>query len=221
MTVETLPQELRRSPLVDRAADLGAPASAPAALAERPFLRMVDVRADPGGSGAAGIARFLGTPLPTTPNTVVDAPADAARPALSVLWLGPDEWLVVAPAAGQGAPGEDGRDALTGALRDALGDAPGSVVGVSAQRTTVTLSGPRARDVLAKGCSLDLHPRVFSPGRCVQTLLARAQVVLWRTGGQGDTEPSFRILVRSSFADYLADWLLDAAAEFRGGTGSP
>jgi heterotetrameric sarcosine oxidase gamma subunit len=35
------------------------------------------------------------------------------------------------------------------------------VVDVSAQRTTLRLRGEHARDLLAGGCSLDLHPRVF------------------------------------------------------------
>ena len=52
---------------------------------------------------------------------------------------------------------------------------------VSAQRTTLELSAPGARDVLAQGCSLDLHPRAFGPGDCAQTLLARAAVILHQT----------------------------------------
>jgi sarcosine oxidase, subunit gamma len=64
--------------------------------------------------------------------------------------------------------------------------------------------------VLEKVCALDLHPRVFGPGQCAQTLLGRTQAVLW----QIDTEPTYRLLVRCSFAAYLADLLLDAMAEF-------
>ncbi|MGW0201911.1 sarcosine oxidase subunit gamma family protein, partial [Nonomuraea sp. NPDC003201] len=60
----------------------------------------------------------------------------------------------------------------------------------------------------AHGCALDLHPRAFGPGRCAQTMLARAQVVLV------PREDGFLVLVRSSFAAYLAEWLLDAAAEY-------
>ena len=59
--------------------------------------------------------------------------------------------------------------------------------------------------MLAQGCSLDLDR--FEPGRCAQTLLARAQVILYRP--DADT---FRILVRPSFAAYLRAWLGDATA---------
>ena len=67
------------------------------------------------------------------------------------------------------------------------------------------------RDVLAKGCSIDLHPGVFGGGRSAQTTLGQAGVVLLALSGAGD---DYVVLVRSSFAGYLADWLLDAALEF-------
>jgi sarcosine oxidase subunit gamma len=81
---------------------------------------------------------------------------------------------------------------------------------VSANRTTIELSGPHARDILEKGMPIDLHPRSFGPGHCAQTLLARAQVIV----RQVDAKPTYHVLVRGSFAPYLADWLVDAAKEF-------
>jgi sarcosine oxidase subunit gamma len=107
----------------------------------------------------------------------------------TALWLGPDEWLLVGPGPEPQA---------------------GTVVDVSANRTTIELSGAKARDVLMKGCSLDLHPRAFGPSRCAQTALARTAIVLHQT----TDEPAYRILVRCSFAEYLAEWLMDAASEF-------
>jgi sarcosine oxidase subunit gamma len=77
---------------------------------------------------------------------------------------------------------------------------------VSANRVCLELSGEGAADVLARGCALDLHRSIFPPGRCAQTLVARAQVILYRT------EDAFRLLVRPSFADYLRAWLTDAGA---------
>jgi sarcosine oxidase subunit gamma len=98
-------------------------------------------------------------------------------------------------------------------LRETLGQQPGSVVDVSAARTTLELAGPRARDVLEHGCALDLHPRAFGPGQCAQTLLAKANVVLH----QVDDAPTYRLLVRPSFARYLVAWLLDAMTESTAG----
>ena len=124
--------------------------------------------------------------------------ADAA-----VLWLGPDEWLVVGPP--------DGETALEAQLHDALGDHVGrvAIVDVSANRTTLELRGPRARELLEFGCPIDLHPRAFGPGRCAQTLLARANVLIWHVADE--PEDTWRLFVRPSFAAYVAAWLADAA----------
>jgi sarcosine oxidase, subunit gamma len=126
--------------------------------------------------------------LPTTPSTWV------ARGDGRAIWLGPDEWLVTSPSR---RPPE-------------LPDAD-AVVDVSGQRTTLRLAGEHMRAVLATGCALDLHPRAFPRGSAAQTLLGMAGVVLLALD---DTGTEYEILVRSSFARYLADWLLDAAAEF-------
>jgi sarcosine oxidase subunit gamma len=110
--------------------------------------------------------------FPVEPNTtaVVDG--------RTVLWLGPDEWLVL-------GGGEE--------------DYP-VAVDVSANRVVFELSGAGAGGVLATGCAVDVEP-----GRCAQTLLARAQVILFRPDAD-----RWWILVRPSFAPYLRAWLEDA-----------
>jgi sarcosine oxidase, subunit gamma len=82
---------------------------------------------------------------------------------------------------------------------------------VSANRTVLELTGPQARAVLEKGCPVDLHPRAFGPGRAVATTLARVPLLLWQT-----EDETYRLLPRSSFADYTARWLLDAMQEYAG-----
>ncbi|WP_042387303.1 sarcosine oxidase subunit gamma [Streptacidiphilus melanogenes] len=189
---------LRRSPLghlADRFAASSVPGPGGVRLRELPFLTQLNLRLDPTGPAAARAAEALGAPLPT------GACQAAGTGALRVLRLGPDEWLVVGP--------DGAAPTLGDTLRQALGEEPGSVVDVSANRTTLELAGPSARPVLEQGCSLDLHPRAFGPGRCAQTTVAKVQVVL----DQLDDEPCYRLLVRDSFAQYLADWLLDAAGE--------
>ena len=113
-------------------------------------------------------------------------PVEPNTSAGNVLWLGSDEWLVL------GGREEDYPDAA-------------AAVDVSANRVCFVLSDEGVEDVLAQGCSLDLHPSVFPPGRCAQTLLARAHVILDRTDAA-----TFRILVRPSFSNYLRAWLEDA-----------
>ncbi|MFF5287879.1 sarcosine oxidase subunit gamma [Paractinoplanes globisporus] len=185
----------RHSPLAgaaDRLARVTDAAGGAIAMAEVPFLTQLDLRLDPKGPAAAA----LGVTLPT------HACTSARSGDVDVLWLGPDEWLVVGP------PGAAER--LAGQLRPAAGSEHVSVVDVSAQRTTLLLSGPRVRDLLALGCAIDLHPRSFGPGDCVQTELAHAPVVLFRR------DPGFLIFVRASFAAHLADWLVDASVEYTG-----
>ena len=187
----------RRSPLegfASRFAQL--PDSA--GVQEEPFVAMVDLWVDPAGPGAAAAAAVLGVDALPTP-----ASTTATAPGVTVIWFGPDEWLVTSTAL---EPEE-----LESRLRDAVVEHGGAAVDVSAQRTTVRLRGEHARDVLAKGCSVDLHPTVFGPGAAVQTMLGQAAVVLMPLSDDGS---DYRILVRSSFARYLAEWLVDGAEEF-------
>jgi sarcosine oxidase subunit gamma len=160
-------------------------------IAAEPFVAMVDVRL-----GAEAAAR-LDVDLPAVPNTWV--PVGAGR----AVWLGPDEWLLTSTTE---AP-----DELEFLVRASVLPLGGTAADVSAQRIGLRLTGPRARDVLAKGCSIDLHPRVFRHGSSAQTMLGQAGVVLLALSDAGD---EYLVLVRSSFAGYLADWLLDAALEF-------
>ena len=167
-------------------------------ISEEPFVAMVDLWVDPSGPGGTAAADLLGVAaLPTTPSTAV-AGSDTM-----LIWFGPQEWLVTS----RDRTGE----ALEAQLREAITEHGGAAVDVSAQRTTVRLRGAHARDVLAKGCSLDLHPTVFGAGAAAQTMLGLAAVVLIPLSDNGT---DYRILVRASFAGYLAAWLLDAAEEF-------
>ena len=187
------------SPLASRAATL-ADSSVPGVLhlSEVAFTTQVTLRVDPKSPAAERIGTALGTMLPNQPGQV------ARTEDLQILWLGPDEWLLIGP--------EGSADRIQAALVEAIGAEHGSVVDVSDHRTVVEVSGPVSRELLAKGCGLDLHRRSFTAGQCAQTLLARAGVVLVCRDAE---QPSFWIFVRASFARYLADWLADAAAEYR------
>ena len=159
-------------------------------MADGRFLPQLDVRCSPRVAERVGAA--LGVPLPTTPNTV------GSKGQRSILWLAPDEWLVV----------DEGSAATEREVRAAFAPDWGAVTDVSANRVLFELSGPSARDTLARGCPLDLHPRVFRPGTCAQTLLARTAVIVWQT----DAAPTFRLLVRASFAEHVRRWLSDATS---------
>ena len=163
-------------------------------------LPQVDVRFD---AGDALLVERLSAAMtaspPTEPNTV-NAAADGDG---HWLWLGPDEWLV----AGLEGRGEAVAPEIERVLRDAAGDAFLTTVDVSANRVGLEVAGPRVRDLLAFGCSLDLDDRAFPTGRCAQTNLARANVILWRREAE-----TWWLLVRPSFVAYLQAWLDDATA---------
>jgi sarcosine oxidase, subunit gamma len=170
-----------RSPLAHRGTDLDAFARATGGAVvatEVPFPAQVAVRVADADAPPS---------FPRAANTT------ARRGEGSILWLGPDEWLVT------GGPGSV--EAIMEELRAALAGVHHAVVDVSANRAVLDLEGAGVRDLLAGGCSLDLHPRVWGTGRCAQTLFARAQVILEQR------DDVTRIFVRPSFADYLVDRL--------------
>ena len=132
----------------------------------------------------------------------VAVPAAACRAAAAgdsaALWLGPDEWLLIS--------GESAADETTLELRAALAGFPHSLVDVSHRQIALEVSGPDAPLLLAAGCALDLERGAFPVGMCTRTMLAKAEIVLWRTGAD-----VFRIEVWRSFAPYVSDFLSEAA----------
>jgi sarcosine oxidase, subunit gamma len=128
--------------------------------------------------GAGG--NVFGLDLPTAPCRAVTH-ADRAA-----LWLGPDEWLVLAPH-----------------LEDVAG-----TVDVSHRQITLIIEGPHAAAMLNGACPLDLHPSAFPVGMCTRTVFAKAEIVLWRTD-----EQRFHLEVARSFAPYVYELLREIAAD--------
>jgi sarcosine oxidase subunit gamma len=192
-------EAVRRSPLGgyrERFVALSVASRGDLSIRELPYLAQVNFRTDPNdASTMQRLASSLEFGLPVVPNTVT------SRGDRRAFWLGPDEWLVVGP--------EDQEKALVQSLLDGLGGAFGSVVDVSANRTTLEVGGPKARDILAQGIPIDLDPLFFGPSNCAQTLLAKAHVIVEGRNEEG----TLHLYIRSSFASYVADWLLDAATE--------
>ena len=167
------------------------------ALRDSGFFGQIDLRGDPAdASFIDAVRQVLGLGLPTTANT---ASTNGDRAAL---WLSPDQWLILVPFATRAQTIDE--------LKRALAGRHVSITDVSANRTILELSGSKAREVLAKGCGLDLHPRAFKAGQCAQTVVARSQAVIWQT----DETPTYRVLVRPSFAAYLTDFFIDAMKEY-------
>lgn len=144
----------------------------------------------------AEVERFAGVALPGEANTASKGDGVAA------LWLGPQSWLLVTADAARL------RDFA--AARDALNAARGALFDVSASRVAYVVEGPRAVDVLAAGCPLDFHPRVFSAGQCRQSLYGRVPALFYRHG----EPPACTVLVARSFARDSWRSLCTAAAQY-------
>ena len=118
-----------------------------------------------------------------------------------LIWLGPDEFLLLCEAGSEVH--------LHGQLMLDLNAVHAAVTNVTDGLCAFSLRGPALRQVLAKGCAIDLHPAVFTPGSCAQTMLAHAAVTLMAT-----EENRCTMICRTSFAPYVHDWLLDAGMEY-------
>ncbi|MCC6535677.1 MAG: sarcosine oxidase subunit gamma [Burkholderiales bacterium] len=170
-------------------------------IAERPARACIDLRGD------VTDARFVHAVESVTDLRPPSQGLAAASGLLaSLLWLGPDEWLVVSETQASGE--------LCARLRQALRGVHAAVTEVGDARIVYAVAGPNARDVFAKGCPLDLHPRAFRPGQCAQTLLGKVSVLIHQVG----QDPAYEVYVARSFADYAWAWLVTAAGEYLDGS---
>ena len=120
------------------------------------------------------------------------------------LWLGPDEYLLLAPAE------EDPLD-LARRLDAAIGIVPHALVDVSHRQTAFEVRGPVAEAILAGACPLDLDLAEFPLDMCTRTVFAKADIVLWRRD-----EQNFHIEVWRSFSDYVTGLLAVIAQDATG-----
>jgi sarcosine oxidase subunit gamma len=170
----------------------------PVTVTATPWLRSLPAaakfvfRGNANAQAAAG--QGLGLALPTV------ACRAAVNDSRAALWLGPDEFLLIAPATEANAVATD--------LANALGVLPHSLVDVSHRQVTLELSGPHAEWLLGAQCPLPLDLRAFPVDMCTRTVFAKAEIVLWRSASE-----TFRIEVARSFTQYVVDLLLEIALE--------
>ena len=146
--------------------------------------------------GSAEVASRVGERFGAMPSPLPCRASEAGGRA--ALWLGPDEWLLIAEGE---RPEELGR-----VLETAIEDLPHSLVDVSQRQLGLELTGAAAARALSAGCPLDLDVRSFANGDATRTMLAKAEVVLWRRGPF-----RFHIEVWRSFADYVVAFVNEAA----------
>ncbi|ESR24495.1 sarcosine oxidase subunit gamma [Lutibaculum baratangense] len=168
-------------------------------VSERTDLSLATVIARRGRGAAAREAAATRYGL-TPPDRAMWAAADG----LTFVSTGPDAWFAVR---------EGGGYELAGELRSALGEAA-SVSDQTDGYAVLWLSGPRIRDVFAKGIHLDLHPDVFPVGAAAVTDAAHIGVILWRLADRAADEPVFEVAIFRSYAGSFWRWLSSSAAEF-------
>ena len=160
-------------------------------LGESAHRAIINIRGDAkDGAFTAAVKSATGCDLPLAANTV--AMAGDVR----ILWLGPDEWLVI---------DEAGNDPLA----DCAGVAAlHSAVGISHRNIAIAVTGKAAAATINAGCPQDLSLDAFPVGACSRTILGKTEIVLLRTA-----QDAFRVECWRSFSDYVFTFLSEAARD--------
>jgi sarcosine oxidase subunit gamma len=153
------------------------------------------------GRAAALVAagRALNLDLPQAGGT-------AAANGCTALWLGPDEFLLLAPPEA---------NACWPLLQTALADLPHACVDVSQRQVAFEVAGEHAAAALNTGCPLDLELAAFPAGHCTRTVFGKAGIILWRTAAD-----RFHVEVWRSFAAYVSRLLGEAERDVLGMEGN-
>jgi sarcosine oxidase subunit gamma len=115
-----------------------------------------------------------------------------------VAWMSPDELLLLVP--------RDDAPARTAALGDALAGTHHLAADVSDARAAFRLTGAGAREVIAKGAPVDLHPAAFGPGDLRRTRLGQVAAAFWIPAPD-----TFELVAFRSVGDFVEAWLRLAA----------
>jgi sarcosine oxidase subunit gamma len=161
------------------------------AIAER-AAGMVTLRGDLASPALADAVRAAtNCTLPDPRSIVFDGDSAAA-------WMSPDELMLFT------TPGAAADTAA--AISRALAGSHHLAADVSDARSLFRLTGPGAREVLAKGAPVDLAPEAFGPGDFRRTRLGQVAAAFWCS--EPDT---FDMMCFRSVGGFVADWLANAA----------
>ena len=161
---------------------------------ERKLQGMLTLRCVPSAEQLSMIESLLGVALPTQPLTSVTTDA------ISVRWVGPDEWLII-------VAGDKAFDLEASFFEKLTGHY--SLVNISGGTTIFDVSGSHVVDMLKKSTPVDLHASEFPVGKVVSTVFAKSGAMICRLA-----DDKFELVVRRSFADYLWLWIQDASREY-------
>lgn len=180
----------RRSALSDLAIAVPAAHGAGITLQQQQPCIMLNLRGIADTALKDAVQRTCGCHLPTAPIST------SAGSSGKILRLAPGEWLLVA-------------DDDTSWSENMM--IPGATLtDVSHGRVAVRIDGNNSRDMLAKGCAIDLHPRQFPAGACIQTSVAKIGVILHRPRD----DDGFILYAARSYAGSFWHWLTTSADEY-------
>jgi len=145
-------------------------------------------------TGAKSVA-LAGLELPSQVGATLSSP-------IRTLCVGPGEWLIMSH--------KYQASRLRELLEPDLAKYGLALVDLTDGLAGLDILGGATREVLSKGCGLDLHPRSFPVGRCARTRFAQIPAVV-----ECLDEQRFELHVARSYLQYLHSWLLDAAIEFQ------
>lgn len=179
---------------------IGEPAGLALRIWEMPSRGMIDLRGDANNEAfRAGVKQVTGVELPLTPRT------SSAWGEIKILWLSIDQWLVICPR---------GRlDELIGNIESALKGQHVAITDVSDMRAVIRLEGDDVREVLLKGCSLDLLGPGYEPGTVRRVRFAEIAALIQVIDAQ-----TIELYVFRSYAHYAWDFLTvtaNAAAQVK------
>jgi len=164
-------------------------------LAELPHMGYLVLRGKPDDAAfMQAVAGVLGQALPTQPMTVLSTDAGA------VLWVSPDEWLLVCKRSR--------RDSLLAALTSAVQGQFAQIVDNSGGLTSMRLAGPDHIQLLRQLGPYDYES--LAVGRCASTVVSKTGLTVMRTDTTGVV-----LLFRRSFADYTWRLLERTARSYR------
>ena len=116
----------------------------------------------------------------------------------TMYWMSPNEWLV------------SSKSDIKRFIKTIRSKVNMHAIDQTGGLVQMTLQGERVRDLLAKGCTLNVDEGVLLPGQCAQTGLSKANILLSLI----NDSPKFNLIVRRSYAEYVARWLEHAGDEF-------
>ena len=151
---------------------------------------------------AHALSTLTGVEVPDRATRASTATGNATSTAITAATgVAPGQWLITRRASSDPVLNDELTAKLAGLAR---------VIDQSHSRLVLDVSGPRARDALAKGVALDLDPAVFKPGSAAQTAASHINLQIALL----DAVPTFEIMTASSSAASFWSWLTASCAEY-------